>query len=281
MRTLGAAYLLLGLTAAALAQCRPPHYRDGAIFSDDASFITKSISIPLKDFTPSKLVCLATSLRELYRDRSGILIWVFSSHQASRGNLIFQEYGKETVQMLEQIHALYSFDADNHENYVKILPAGTYARPPLPMDGPYSTRIDLPPTTPPHCQLEIKNLCLIAFEGFGDAVDYPYRTLAHKASGEVTLSATVSRSGKVGGISVVKAESTPAGEERAFARSAAHDLSNWRLEPSPREETVRLTFSYVIDNSLKFPGSEIQWNLPNGVTIKGRPQNQPAPVLDK
>jgi TonB family protein len=266
MRTLSALCLLFGTPAVALAQCSPPHYLDGAVYSDDASFMTKSISIPLRDFTPSKLMCLATQLKEMYRDRSYILKYIFSSHQAARysDSIIFQEYGKETVQHLGELHALYSFDGEKHENYIKILPAGANIHP-LPLDGPYSTRIDLPVTTPPHCQFEIKNLSLIEFTG----IDYPYESFKRKASGDVTLSATIAQSGKVGRISVVKAESTPAGEERSLARSAVHDLSNWRLEPPPREETIRITFSYVIDNSLKYPGeTELQWALPSGITIK-------------
>jgi len=124
-------------------------------------------------------------------------------------------------------------------------------------EQPYETRIDLPVEATPHCQLEIDNRCLIALQQF------PYRAklLKGKTSGTVTLAATITRSGKVDHVRVVKAESIAANEP-------IQNLSSWRLEPGPRDEAIQITYSYAIDGSLRrIDGVQVHWDLPNAVSI--------------
>ncbi len=161
----------------------------------------------LQDFTPSKLVCLAASLRQRHRDYRNIGINIFSLHEAAQSEIYVQESNREDIEMLSHMHAQYSYDADKHQDYVEIMPTGA-----------------------------------------------------------VTLAATITRSGKVDHVRVVKAESIP-------ASAAIQNLSSWRLEPAPREETIQITYSYAIDNSLRrMDGMQVQWALPNAVSIRIPPE---------
>ena len=252
--------ILLMLSAASIfcAECDPPHYREGAIFADRDSVLVQSISMPLVDFTAGKLVCLATALKERYRDYHHITISIFSSHEASRTLIYGQESNHETMKTLSQMHAEYSFDAGKHEDYVEIMPTGALPGNSFPRPGPFSTRIDLPAETTPHCNLEIDNRCLIALQQF----PYPAKLLNGKPSGSVTLAATITRAGKVDHIRVVKAESIS-------ASPAIQNLASWRLEPGPRDESIQITYSYAIDDSLRqMDGMQVQWALPIAVSIR-------------
>ncbi len=251
-----------GAGVKALAQCRPPQYREGAIFADSDPVFVQSISMRLRDFTPSKLVCLATSLRERHRDYRSIGINIFSSHEAAQYGIYVQESNREDIETLSHMHAQYSNDADKHENYVEIMPTGAFPGGFSFGPGPFSTRIDLPAEASPHCQLEIYSRCLIALE----YPSYPDEALRSKASGTVTLTATITRSGKVEHIRVAKAESIAATE-------AVQNLSSWRLEPGPRDYPIQITYSYAIDNSLRhMDGMPVQWALPNAPSITIPPQ---------
>jgi TonB family protein len=224
------------------------------------------ISIPLQDFAPSRLVCLATSFKERYQGRSSITVNVFSSHKAASRSILLQEYTKEDLEMFAQMHARYVFDADRHEEYIEILPEGVT---PSLEAGPYSTRIDLPVAAAPHCRLEIDSRCLIALQ----YVAYPHEALRRRTSGTVTLTGTISRGGKVNHVRVVKEQSVPEGDEHLLANSAVQDLSHWRVEPGPRKYAIEIAFSYVIDSSLPRKGqTEVQWALPNEVAIRGNPR---------
>src|SRR5271169_2027119 len=101
--------LVLCSGAGAQAGCRPPSYRLGATYVDDRDDVVKSVSISSKDFVPSRLACLASELKERYRGRRRILVYIFSSRKASRSSIAPAEFNKENVEAFRQIHALYSF----------------------------------------------------------------------------------------------------------------------------------------------------------------------------
>jgi TonB family protein len=261
--------LVLFSGAVAWADCASPKYRIGAITLDDQTMLLENISIPVQEFTPSKLVCLATRLKERYKDRKSILIYIFDSHQASRYSIMVGELNEEIAQMYAQIHALYVLNADLGAEYIKILPAGlppsTGSR-----EGPYSTQIDLPAATTPHCYLEINGRCLMALED----PRYPPDAARRRVSGAITLTGTITRSGEISGIRVTKKASTPQGEENDMATAAVHNLSTWRLETGTRAEAVQITYSFAIDSSL--PGgvsTQVDWALPREVVVKGNPKN--------
>lgn len=259
--------LCSGVTA--FAQCHPPQYRPGATFVDDTSILVRSISIPLHDFAPSKIVCLASSLKARYRDRSNIEVNIFSSHEAAQSSIFGQETTKEDVETLSQMHARYIFNADKQEDYLEILPTGALPGGPDLRAGPFSTRINLPAAATPHCKLEIDSRCLIALERF----TYVAQALGGKTSAKVTLTATISRSGKVNHVRVVKTEPVADGQKDPLANAAILNLSSWRLEPWPREEPIQITYSYTIDNALRHvDGTQVQWALPNAISIRVPPE---------
>ncbi len=255
-------FLWMLLTPALCAQCRSPQYRIGPALVDSESELIMNIDISYQDFAPASLVCLATHLREQSRGRGSIIVSIFSSHKAAFGTiglLSGQEDTKEEYAALAQLHARYVFSAERREEYVEIMPAGvTSTR----SQQPYTTRIDLPVATQLHCQLEIYSRCLIALQQF----PYPAELLKGKPSGSVTLTGTITRTGKVDHIRVVKAESiAPSG--------VIQNLSSWHLEPGPRDEPIQITYSYAIDNSLRHTdGMQVQWALPNAVTIRIPPE---------
>jgi len=252
----------------AFAQCPAPRYRTGFTLVDSRAELITSISILPRDFTPSRLVCLATSLKERYRDRTSILVSIFSSHKAASTSLgtLMPVYGREDVSMLAQMHGRYVFSAERHEDYVELMPVLTWE---WHMDkGPFDTRIDLPVVAAPRCRVEIQERCLIASNG----IDYPYEALKRGASGTVTLTGSVTRGGKVSDVRVMKAESVPEGERDLLANAAVQDLSSWRLEPGRRESAIQITYSYVIDKSLPWNvQTRPRWVPPNEIVISGRP----------
>jgi hypothetical protein len=243
-------------------QCHPPSFRIGPTLAESASELIMNIDIPYQDFAPSSLLCLATSLRERSNGRSTIIVSIFSSHKASFGTVGFlsgQEDPLEAYAALTHLHARYNFFAETHEEYIEILPAGVIS---THSKQPYETRIDLPVETTPHCKLEIDGRCLIALQQF----PYPADLLKWQPSGSVTLAATITRAGKVDHIRVVKAESIS-------ASAAVQNLTSWRLEPGPRDESIQITYSYAIDNSLRrMDGMQVQWALPNAVSIRIPPE---------
>ena len=230
-----------------------------------------AVSIRLSDFAPARLVCLATALKQRYHDRKSIDVLIFTSFDAARlYSAVQREYDGKSVkeaQLLSrhwqtsQLHGLYSYDAEKHEEYVDIKPWGSDAT------LPYDTRVMLPVGTVPHCRLEISGRCLLAL----DDLVYAGETYTAKASGTVTLAGTITRDGKVTRIQVAEAQSVPSGRTEPFVREAVNNLKTWRLEAVPREDTFRITYSYVIDSSLQRGQVDVQLALPSQVTIRANP----------
>jgi hypothetical protein len=174
------------------------------------------------------------------------------------------ELNRTGVEALEQMHARYVLDTGQHEEYIEIMPVGTLD---TLAPGEYSYRIDLPVGAPPHCELKIGSRCVTALQ----RASYPHAP-GSKPSGRVILTGTITRGGGIGHVRAVKTESVPAVQGDLLAHAAVQDLSSWRLEPGPREEAIRITYSYVIDRKLKYDDtSAVNFALPNEVTIRGSP----------
>jgi hypothetical protein len=57
-----------------------------------------------------------------------------------------------------------------------------------------------------------------------------------------------------------------------FVREAVQNLKSWRLEETPRQDPLRITYSYVIDASIRRElGEKLEFALPNQVTISADP----------
>jgi hypothetical protein len=255
-------FLVLTTGTEASTQCRLPRYRIGPTLVESESELIMNIDISYPDFALASLICLATNLKERSEGRGTIMVSIFSSHEAAsrtKGFLTGQEDTMEEYAALAHLHARYFFFADRHEEYIEIMPVGVTSEL---SQQPHMTRIDLPVATTPHCQLEINHRCLIAMQQF----PYPTKLLKSTPSGTVTLTATITRSGKIDHVRVVKAESISPSQ-------AVRNLSSWRLEPGPREEAIQITYSYAIDNSLRhMDGMQVHWALPDAVSITIPPE---------
>jgi len=231
---------------------------------DSATFLAVSISIPLRDFAPNRLVCLANSLKQRYPNRESIAVYIFSSQAAARASIFGQETTKEDLETLAQMHARYTLETRRHEEYVEIMPVGVTSALGA---GAYSTRIDLPAAASPRCGEEVDKRCLIAMQEFA----YP-EAAGRRLSGKVTLIGAITQSGEVSRVRVLRAEASSESEKDLLTNTASEQFSSWRLEPGPRQEAIQITFSYVIDSSLHYKGeTKVDWALPNGVTIRGSP----------
>jgi TonB family protein len=263
--------IILGLafwSVNCVAQCRAPQFQAGRIFVREEDTVMESISMPLPAFRPANLACLAASMKERYRGRKSILIYIYSSPEAAQGDVFPMETSEWDAWAFRQLHAFYMFDASKHEEYLKILPAGgSWVVP----GGPYSTRIDLPAKIPPHCRVEINNRCLIAT----DYLIYPAEALKRRESGTVVLAATITRGGKVDKVRVVKVEGVSPEAESLLAKAALLALSSEIFESSLHDDAVQITYSYVIDDSARYTdGEKVEWALPDKITISAKPDEQ-------
>jgi len=276
MRILTAVCLALAFNMCTHADCPAPQYRLGAVWVDSKSDLIENISIPLRDFIPSKLVCLAGILKEKHPDRSHLVVNIFSSHKAARYSMGFliHEYTGEDVQMIAQMHAEYIFDAERHENYVELIPISTIHLADFPKREPYDTRIDLPVSATPQCHLEMNGRCLITL----DSVGYPAEALKVHVSGTVTLAGTITRGGSMKDVRLSDADVTPSASKDLLVNDALLNLKTWRLEPGQREDPVHIVYSYRIVNPpvvggtvrVRFEPPNVQFELPNEIVIEGK-----------
>ena len=231
---------------------------------DSASDLVANISIPIGEFAPRRILCLVASLKERYRERTNILVNIFSSAEAASRSVFPQEYTAHDLALFSQMHARYVLDAAKHQEYIELRPAG--ARPTG--GGPYSSRIELPVGAAPQCHLEIDGRCILAL----DDLDYPDEAIKLGVSGAVTLVGSLTRGGTIRKIRPLTGNTARLGVDALLVKAATENLSSWRTEPGQDVHSVQITYSYRIDRSL--PNTErlrVQWSLPNQITISGKP----------
>lgn len=277
MRLVMAGWVVLACSTCALAQCRAARYHEGRVWEDSEASAFMAVSIPLHDFAPARLVCLAEALRLRYHYARTIDVLIFSSaYVADRyaGNVPSSAPAKNSKRggpqsfsfWVRQLHGFYSYNADTHEEYVELRPFGADVG-----GGPYDTRIDLPVTGIPRCRLEFSGRCVLAL----DPIYYPDEALTQGISGGVLLAGLISKSGEIRNIKISETSVKPLGQSQILADDAVRNLKTWRLEAARREEPIQIKYSYVIDPSLPMPQGyrrqvESQLALPNQVTIRGR-----------
>ena len=258
----GLALCLIALDgSSAFAQCVPPNHHMGRFVENTVSSVYLTVSLPFSDFSPQKLVCLAAALRQQYRDRKNDTVLVFDSPEAAEHYQGDIEVG-DTYQgaYYRNLHAVYVYDAVKREEYVRIKPFGFL------LSLPEDTRIDLPVTGIPRCRLEINQRCLISMA----RNTYSAEGYSAQASAAVTLTATVTREGTLTDVDVVNAGGN-SGSRASFVREAVDNLKTWRLEPALRQDRFRITYSYKIDQSIQRGMVDVQYALPNQVTIRANP----------
>jgi TonB family protein len=275
--------LLVGSIALIVAargstECRQPHYSEGAVWERSNSEVFMAVSIPLKDFVPRKLVCLAHALRQRYSEQQKIKVLIFSSQDAAERYMPYPtgDYGPlsngkaqklpNLSFWLSHLHGSYSYDGDKHEEHIDIRPFGSDFE-----GGPDDTRISLPVTETPRCHLEMAGRCLLELEH----IAYPDEALTKSMSGTVTLTGLVEPSGKVTGIDVAGVRVQSPATKQVLVDEAVRNLETWKFEPVSRKDQIRITYSFVIDSALAIPPgyrkfSKSQLELPNEVIIRGR-----------
>jgi TonB family protein len=165
----------------------------------------------------------------------------------------------------EQLHAVYSVDADKHTEQLEVYPVGfgsDYAE-------SLSTTIDVPFSLKPPCRLEMAGRCLIAVL---TQTAYPQEALLARAGGSIVLTGTIKRDGAVAGLRVVNTDIKPEVEEESLAKAALQNLEKWQFDAADRDDPLRITYSYAIETSLS-PGTpaQVDWDLPNQVIIRAPP----------
>lgn len=263
--------LVLCLGACTHAGCSGPRFQTGTVLADSSTELIMNISIPLQDFSPAKLVCLSLNLKGHYENRRSIIVSIFSSRKAASSSLGVWpiEETKGALEMLAQMHAQYTFDADKRVDKLEIIPMPTISSN-LSVRKLYDTEIDFPLSAAPHCRLEIDQRCLIALEN----IYFPSNKETHnRAAGTVILSGKIARNGKMRDVTAVHASVTPNADKNMVAEAALANLKTWQLEPSNHEDSVRITYSYQIDDSHVSKGAvHLEFDLPEKITIEGAPR---------
>ena len=257
---------VLAVATSAAAECTQLSYHVGRNYIEPNGWKGLiQVSLRPGDITVDNLVCMADGFRTHHPEWADIMLLFFSSEEAADN---WQPgYGDSDVLLPtekwdSEMRAAYILDVTNPEEHLDIMPLGWN-------DGAdeYNTRIDLPnATTPPHCRLEIKDRCLLAFTlpAYPDA-------WKRSVSGAVTFSGRIGRDGKMAGIRVAEAESTPPDAQTFLIREALANLKTWQLEPRLSEDTFEITYSYVIDPSGRAEQPEVQLALPDRITISASP----------
>lgn len=266
-------FFIVGMRTCVAGDCRSPSYREGFVWEDSASSIMMNISIPMNDFAPARLVCLAEAMKQRYSDRRKISIFMFNSYASAKHytHPFSGDSFQRRVNWSLQMHASYSFDDGKGEDAVFLMPFGD----PEPYftfgdrEPSFNTRIDLPVTSMPSCTLERSGRCLLAL----DSVDYPWDALTAGVSGTVTLEGVIGRDGRVRHVRSVGLEAHPSGAKSHLSDAALRNLKTWRFEAAGDEVPIQITYSYV----LEAPGSPVcqtglRFALPDRVEIKGRPR---------
>jgi hypothetical protein len=102
---------------------------------------------------------------------------------------------------------------------------------------------------------------------FGQCRPPKYRQGAIFADDDSVFAMSISLS--LSSFTVIKTEPAAEGEKDLVASAAVENLSSWRLEPGPGEETFQITYSYAIDNSLRhIDGLQVRWVLPHEVSTQ-------------
>lgn len=269
-------FLSVPPSARGSGQCSAPYYREGQVWENSESSVFMAVSIPLSDFAPARLVCLAGAFRQQFHGRKSISILIFSSRDAAERYMPnppdYAPAEGEKQQRLQsltfwrsQLHGFYSYDAEKGEEHLDIRPFGSDVG-----GGPYDTRIILPTAQHVVCRLEMSGRCMLALE----PISYSDAALRDRVSGDVTLTGSIARSGEIVGIQVAEARIEPSNKKELLVNEAIRSLKSWRFESASRKDPIRITYSYLTDPSLPVPAPyrkqvDVQLNLPNHVTIRG------------
>jgi TonB family protein len=224
------------------------------------------VSVRPGDLAIDKLVCLGQELRERNPRWRSLGVWIFTSREAARYYQPHQECDSEAcVKRPDELHAVYDYDRDRHKERLEILPEGERGAESL------KTTLDIPTGSSYHCRLEMGGRCLLSLE----RPDYPAAASKARASGRVVLTGIIGLDGRIRRIRAEDSDASVAEERKAMENEARQNLSTWRLDARPREDPVRITYSYQFMSHPTRIGwtRSVEYELPNQVVIRiGEPE---------
>lgn len=254
--------ICLNLVAAgtASAACKAPEYRRivDHINAQTGEGIVH-VSIAPSDFTLDGVICLTQSLKSQHPQWTSVIVLLFSSDDAA---LYFKPDKltgtPENWRYQRELRALYSIDTARGRDYISILPFGMEGA------GQYDTRIDLPTAGPVRCRLEMARRCVLAL----GSIEYSTLQEIELLSQTVTLTGHVSRDGSITTPTVTSNDGSDRNGGGAWARAAVEHLKTWWLEPAPREDDIRVTYSFETNSSIPPGQVVVRFDLPNQVTVR-------------
>jgi hypothetical protein len=253
---------ILCWTAYMAAQCPAPHYSKGMDFSSE-DLGSVYISIRPQEFVPTKLICLAQVINENHPKWKKATVLMFTTPQAARN---FRDPGQECAGPCQawanQLHALYVFDRAQKVDELSIMPLGYGTKP------ADTSTIKLPRSGTVHCALELYDRCLIAAKD----PSYSQETLKSDVSGRIALSGTLTPQGRILDIHVTAADVNPPDKEAFLTKQSVQNLASWRVEPAQDQRSIEISYSYVIDKGLERVLSEVTFELPDRIIIRGNPE---------
>jgi Gram-negative bacterial TonB protein C-terminal len=249
-RILAMCIALLGCAQLTIAQCHAPRYRKGRDYG-----ATVHVSIAPSEFSLVNLACLSEKLHA-QRGRSQIL---FFTSQVAAAN--FTPAKIETPppwkSWAADLHAGYFFESGTA--FLEIYPFGYEG------DSSQKSRLDLPLLGSSHCREEFAGRCVIVLAG----MSFPSEALEKGNGGSIVLSGTINKDGQINGIRVVKNGMSEEKDRSLFANVAIQNFARWRMDSQPREDSVQITYSFVVDSAHARESTEIKWELPDRVVVIG------------
>src|SRR5579862_88854 len=111
----------LFVSSPASGQCPPSHYREGQVWENTVSSVFMTISIPLSEFAPNRMVCLAKVFERRYGSRKDVAIMIFSSRDSAvrytptppdyaPANGPTKQRNQSLTFWLSQLHGFYHYD---------------------------------------------------------------------------------------------------------------------------------------------------------------------------
>lgn len=248
----------LALQVTAIA-CAIPHYRVGKVLQHEAGEVALQISIPLVDFAPDRLLCLAEAFTRAH-PRDDIWLGIFSAYHAAQQYQIGpQELSPATLYSNSELHGFYVRDSKGGDNYIAIVPDGRYQS----SLSSWNTHIDLPPQNPLVCRLTMYRRCVLAFRYPEYLSDY-----AKDTAGQITITGHIARNGIVSATAALEVKVEPPERASPLAAAVIENFKTWRFEPAGREDDVRITYYFDPVDSLSPLGSGATMRLPDEIRVE-------------
>jgi hypothetical protein len=236
------------------------------IYQDDVGpdgIGTATVRMVPRDVNLPGFICVATRIRQEHPGWRQVRVGLFDDAQSAE-HYDFDWMGSDLSLSLDRAwemdkRATYVLNLATHEEYVLLRMLWGYG----PQNEGYESRIDLPVKGRPQCRFEIKDRCLVAME-IPVHVEAPD---GYFPEGTVTVSGWITSEGTLSDLraDVLKDETSRANEW--MTRIALDILSTWRLDPAPRQDSIRVSLRFVIDRTSSWGRTSVELSSPTSLTI--------------